>query len=842
MRLPSRLRLLRLLNLTPLLRRPLRVGLAVIAIGAGASLLCAVLVEEHSFNASVQAVEKKLAGPTPLRIVGPSSRGGIPDELVTTVRRVDGVQAAVPVVETVVRAGGPRGTTHVLALGVDCSVTAIIGGFQCSPDAIAHARAGQPPLVGTALINRLGRDAGVRTDLSRIPLAHAAALPQLDRLNGGLVAVFPLAQAQQEFIRPGQVDTVYVEPTPGTEVNALRHRLQQALPPQDEVLRASDPAPSTRGGNELAPLLGLIALVALAVAGMLVYNIMSLALAERRRELAISTALGATSRTTIGGVLVEATVLGALGGAVGAAAGVVIAYPLVDSLSQQAQMFSGIHVHVHVTALTLLAGPLIGAITASLAAWAPARRAARVDVAGELHARARADVEQARSLRRLAVLLVVGAISTAACYVASRHGATAPWQPPLGVAGLLVSTVAFLISAVLLAPLLVNLLRPWARRRGGLPDVAVRTLSAQPRRTGVAAAAVAAAVAFSTMLVTAIPAIDAVTVRLFRGVIDDRVAVSTLDFNNTAVIDSKTPPAVRARLARLPGVAAVDSTVSVIAPVDGQRTFVSAADGPVPQFTAVEGSVDAAALDRGDAFVGPALARSHHLHPGSVVGIDTAHGRVPVTVAAVWLDPNNIGNAITVGMPTMTRMFGPQPPSALFVRPAPGTSPTALAAQIRAAHLEPGLIVQTPDAWMSQLAMSVRQMMAPFWTLQKALLLVALIATLSTLLLVGVQRRHELGTLGALGLGPRGLATMTVVEAAVVGVTGCVLGIVGGILTGFSMLTTAVFTTGASPPFTLDPLAAAAYAGLALLVVVAGASWPAWRISRLQIVTALRHE
>jgi ABC-type antimicrobial peptide transport system permease subunit len=83
---------------------------------------------------------------------------------------------------------------------------------------------------------------------------------------------------------------------------------------------------------------------------------------------------------------------------------------------------------------------------------------------------------------------------------------------------------------------------------------------------------------------------------------------------------------------------------------------------------------------------------------------------------------------------------------------------------------------------------------------------------------------------------------MTLVEAAIVGVSGCVLGIAVGITTGVAMLADAVFTTGASPPFRFDPLAAAAYAGIALLVVVAGASWPAWRVSRLQVVAALRHE
>ena len=325
-------------------------------------------------------------------------------------------------------------------------------------------------------------------------------------------------------------------------------------------------------------------------------------------------------------------------------------------------------------------------------------------------------------------------------------------------------------------------------------------------------------------------------------VVDGRVYVSTLDFNNTAVIDSKVSPQLRAQLSRLPGVARVDQLVFVRAPVDGQRIFVAATDGPQGKFDVVEGNADAAALERGEVFVGPAVARRSHLHPGSQVTLDTPAGRVRLTVAAIWTDPDDIGASMTMSMPSLTRLFGPQPPTAVFVRPKAGVTADALAAQIRAANLEPDLIVQPPRQFLDSLANSVKAMMAPFWTLQKALLLVALVASLSTLLLVGVQRRRELGTLAALGLSPRALATMIVVEAVLVGLTGCVLGIGAGIVAGLGMLADSIFIMGASATFHFDPPATALYAAIALAVVVIGASWPAWRTSRLVVVEALRHE
>ena len=824
MRVRALMRAVRLLNLSQIARRPLRAALAVVSVAAGVSLLSAVVIEEHSYTTTIAHVTRQLAGPTPLRVVSPSSHGGIDVGLAAKLRTVSGVAAAIPVVQTVADARGSRGHLLVIALGVD---------FPGAPSY---------PAATPALVGQLGADAVLRTDVGRMPVTAVAPPPYLRNFNSSRVVLLPLATAQRVFARVGQVDTIYIAVDPGVDVEQLQRRLAHVVPIQDTVMR-NNQRPRTDNSNLLLPMLGLIGLVALAIAGLLVWNMASLALAERRRELAIAAAMGSTPRVTVIGVLAEASIQGVIGGVIGSAMGIVIAHPLVASLSQQIEMYSGIHMHVHASLGTLLVGPVLGALTAALAAWVPARRATRLDVAAELHARSRADAPPAlRSARTALAISAVGMAGLVACLVAGSHAATSTWQPPLGTAGLLVSLIAFTGLAVVVAPLLIRAVRPWARRRGGVADVAVRALAAEPRRTGIAATAVAAAVAFSSVLVAAIPAIDAVTVKLFGGVIDNRVYVSTLDFNNTAAIDSKASPQLRAKLAALPGVSSVDSNVFVQAPVDGDRSFLAATELTPPRFSVVEGNVDPAVLDRGYVFVGPGLARRHHLHPGSEVTLDTFVGRVRLPVAAVWVDPDNIGSAVTMSMSMLTKLYGPQPPSALFVRPKAGVSADALAAEIRAAKLDPDIIVQSPRQFLDALATSVRDMLAPFWTLQRALLLVALIATLSTLLLVGVQRRRELGTLAALGLSPRALASMTVIEALLVGVTGCALGIFGGVVTGIGLLADAVFISGASPAFTFDPTAALGYAAIALIVVVIGASWPAWRTSRLVVVEALRHE
>src|SRR5206468_9642240 len=123
-----------------------------------------------------------------------------------------------------------------------------------------------------------------------------------------------------------------------------------------------------------------------------------------------------------------------------------------------------------------------------------------------------------------------------------RNYAVASWQPLVGTVGLVVSTASFIGVTVVLAPALVRLASPWAKRRSGVFGVAVRVLAAEPRRTGIAAASVAVSVAFASMLAAAIPAIDSVTVQLFDRVVAGRVYVSTMNFNNNSSIDPNASP------------------------------------------------------------------------------------------------------------------------------------------------------------------------------------------------------------------------------------------------------------------------------------------------------------
>ena len=113
-----------------------------------------------------------------------------------------------------------------------------------------------------------------------------------------------------------------------------------------------------------------IASVSLTVAGVGIMNVMLVAVAERRREIGLLKALGASTKQVLAVFIAEATVLSSLGGAVGLAAGwlsiraFVQVYPTFPAAAPMWAVVASL-------AVSLVVGVVFGVV--------PARRAAKLD-------------------------------------------------------------------------------------------------------------------------------------------------------------------------------------------------------------------------------------------------------------------------------------------------------------------------------------------------------------------------------------------------------------------------------------------------------------------------------
>jgi putative ABC transport system permease protein len=160
--------------------------------------------------------------------------------------------------------------------------------------------------------------------------------------------------------------------TPRTLVGAVRRELgtvNGAMPiasvtTLDELL-----ATSTRAPRVVLTVLGAFASIALALAGLGIFGVMSHLTRSRTKEVSIRLALGASSRGILGLILREALGLAGIGAAIGIAG----AATLGRAASAMLYAVSPIDPVALATGVTLLLA------VAAIAAYVPARRAAAVD-------------------------------------------------------------------------------------------------------------------------------------------------------------------------------------------------------------------------------------------------------------------------------------------------------------------------------------------------------------------------------------------------------------------------------------------------------------------------------
>jgi ABC-type antimicrobial peptide transport system permease subunit len=127
------------------------------------------------------------------------------------------------------------------------------------------------------------------------------------------------------------------------------------------------------GGAIFTAITTAAALLALIIGGLSVVNTMFMAVAERVREIGLKKAVGATTRNIMGEFVVEATVIGVVGGVVGYGLGALITI-VANALTPPGQSTLFL-ITLNLTILAIGFAAALGAVAGVLPAW----RASRLD-------------------------------------------------------------------------------------------------------------------------------------------------------------------------------------------------------------------------------------------------------------------------------------------------------------------------------------------------------------------------------------------------------------------------------------------------------------------------------
>jgi putative ABC transport system permease protein len=664
-----------------------------------------------------------------------------------------------------------------------------------------------------------------------------ATFGDVDSLGGATMAIFDVRTAQTLLHKQGVYDGISIQAKDGTSPAALVKAVEPIVPSslqvKDAKAQADADAKETNDGMAFIRYFFLgFGAIALFVGSFVIFNTLSITVAQRTREFATLRTLGASRKQVMRSVVLEGLVIGLVASALGLVAG----YGIYQGLNA---LFVALGADLPksgtvIATRTILVSLIVGTFVTLVASVVPARRATRVPPIAAV--REGAALPQSR-LGAHSAKLGAGVVAAAVAAICAGVFADAG---TLGVVVLLGGGVlALFIGVALSAPALV---RPLARivgwpgrRAGGVSgDLASANAVRNPSRT----ASTAAALMIGLTLVTVVAVLGAGLRTSVEGAVTEQVSADyVLDSGGNISFGAAEGDAI----AQTDGVKAASHVRTDTALVQGKETDVTGIDpATIGRFYTFKGLDEkvVARLTDDDAVIAKAYADDHHAKVGSTLQVVSASGeKRTVTVRGIY-DPPEIDQML--GMVSVTQhAFDdtfPQPKNRFTFLAAGKDADAALE---KAAEPFSDAQLHVGDEFAKDYTKGFASFLNLLYVMLAFSVVVSLFGMVNTLVLSVFERTRELGMLRTIGMTRRQARRMIRHESVITALIGAALGLPLGI--GLSAIVTQAlsqYDVGMSIPTGM----LAAFTVVAILAGLAAAVMPARRASRLNVLEALHYE
>ncbi|MBS1819886.1 MAG: ABC transporter permease [Acidobacteria bacterium] len=827
---------------------------------AGIVIGVAVFVGMHTANQSVlfgfNHTVDRIAGKTQLQVT--AGETGFNEEVLETVQSAPSVAVAVPVIEAVVDTG-IKGRGSLLVLGTDMTGDrslrdydleegdeAVIDDplvFLAQPDSIILTREfAEANGFGVNSTLALGTVLGPRQFTVRGIMKSSG----LSTAFGGNLAIMDIYAAQRMFGRGRTFDRIDLSVRDGHSVAEAQQELQRLLGPGFQV-----DSPAGRGRQfeamtaAYSMMINISSVLALVIGMFIIYNSFSIAVTQRRSEIGILRALGASRSQIRWLFLGESAVTGIIGSAFGLLAGLVIARAIAASIGTLMRDVYGVAQRADEIATdprTLGLAMLIGVITSVVAAWIPARQAAAVDPVQALQ-KGKYQVLSAGESRLRAGVAAVLVLVALVCLVGSGSRI-------VFYVGFLLVIAAALLLGPLLALGLARLLRPLLRAiRPVEGSLAADSLIQAPRRTSGSVAAVMLSlglvVAFAGMSGASYNSIidwmdGALNPDLFVSPSQD-VVIRTLRF----------PQEMGQEIAAIPGVSRVQPVRNARIVYRGTPVMIVATDiqslSQTVQRKPVVGDAETmwreTAAGRG-LTVSDNLAELQKIRLGDTIEIPAPHGTIRLPVVAVVVDYSDQQGTILMDRTLFQQYWHDDSVNLFRVYLQPGATVPDVKARILEHYAGERQVFVLTNRELKEYILRVTDQWFSLSSVQIAVaVLVAILGIVNTLTVSITDRRRELGVLKAVGGLHAQIRGTIWLEALTIGALGLILGLGFGAVNLYYILEIVHRDIAGMRLDYVFPVRVA----LALVPTMLGAAfiaalWPAESAVRGSLVEALEYE
>ena len=688
----------------------------------------------------------------------------------------------------------------------------------------------------------LGSTIGVQVEgpVEMLKISGFVRLGSVGSIGGATLSGFDLPTAQRLFGKEGKLDQIRAAAKPGVSPDRLVSEIRKILPPHTEVRTGTAQAKEDASSTDefisfLRYFLLAFGLIALFVGAFVIFNSLSITIAQRTRELATLRTLGASRRQVQVSVVLEALVMGILASVVGLFLGLGLAsglFSLFDAVG-----FTLPNNGILLEARTVVISLALGILVTLIASFFPALRATRVPPIAAV--REGAELPPGRFHRfRTPFAALLTALGFALLVIGLFAHGTSTVLLLLILGTLLVFIGVAMLSAPFI-PALSGLLGWPATKIGGAAGTLARDNARRnPQRTASTAAALMIGLALVTLVATLAAGITA----SFKGAVND---IFTGDYAITAQNNfSPIPISIGKAAAQAPGVISAGSVRTGETLVFGKTAFTTAVTPGAKDVIALqwkEGSQDVfASLGDDGAFVDDGYAKDHNLSVGSSIPVTFVTGKTRTFTVKGIFDPPPGGSpfgSVTISAATWDAE-NPQPKDLYsFVTVEGGTSDANAAKLEQSLAGFPNAKVQTRQQFIDNQIAGLNAVLNILYVLLALSIIVSLFGIVNTLVLTVFERTREIGMLRAIGLTRRQTRRMIRHESVITALIGAFVGIVLGLILAGILIAKVDFLV-----FSFPTTQVIVFTIAAIIVGILAAIFPARRAAKLNPLEALHYE